>query len=440
MTTLYARIPHLPGSRTSSLDRIHTLANAQQFTKNVPAGFQLVVEEKLDGSCVAISREPRTDANREKQTNVVARGRDGSAAALSRNEGRRLFATYVEDHQEIFAELLAPGDVVVGEWMALVHGVRYKLRHEPFVVLDLFRNGVAMNRTIVDIFAHRAGLARPAVLHQGGAIDVSEALCLLGTFGKHGASNAAEGVVYRLEGHGQKPRLAKVVHGDKLDGGLLPEATGLPAEWNWTHAMFLRANHEIHLTLDESTNVSALRIRCAELGVKCLVIENSSGATRRQPMTSSTLFGTRAEAVLAAARLALDLDRVGLVVVRTKIERDANVEICHPGDSYFEFHVRIALGASEEHALQALRRSLGEVGGHLSVNANSLRPNERFVTSRFWVESLAEAIESHGKVLNALTQMQIDVLSVEAERTVFDSNLAIDSGWAEPISASSSLR
>jgi hypothetical protein len=56
MNKLYARIPHLPGSRPGLNDRVHNLAAADKFTVAAPKGAQVIVEEKLDGSCVSICR------------------------------------------------------------------------------------------------------------------------------------------------------------------------------------------------------------------------------------------------------------------------------------------------------------------------------------------------------------------------------------------------
>jgi hypothetical protein len=425
---LYARIPHLPGSRPGPNDRVHSLATADRFTVSAPPGAQVVVEEKLDGSCVAICRE---------NGHIVARGRDGSEAAMSPNEGRRMFAAYVDRHRELFSELLLDGDVLVGEWLALAHGVRYRLRHEPFVVLDLFcaSSGGAMPRAVVDSFASDAGLARPAILHIGSAIPVDAALAELGQFGKHGAVDAAEGVVYRLEAPGSPIQMAKGVRAEKIDGSLLPEATGKPAEWNWKLAAHRSDRHEIHLTLDATTDPVMLRAVCADLGVKCLVIANSSGSARIQPMTSSSLDGDRGDAVLAALRLKRNLERRDLRVVRTKIERDARIRTTYPGDSYFEFHTRIDTSKLNEHQLDTLRALLREVGGHLSLNSLSDRAHSRFVTSRFWVNAISDAEAHHAKVLDLLHRNNIPFGEIEAERTVLDSHLALDSGWAEAVSA-----
>jgi ATP-dependent RNA circularization protein (DNA/RNA ligase family) len=78
-------------------------------------GEVVVVEEKLDGSCVAAVRDG---------DEIVALGRQGTLAAASPNEARRLFASWVEARRARFLSALAPGERLVGEWLAMAHGTR----------------------------------------------------------------------------------------------------------------------------------------------------------------------------------------------------------------------------------------------------------------------------------------------------------------------------
>jgi len=225
----YGSIPHLPGSRTGPADRHLDLAQARWGLDAPSPERKVFVEEKLDGSCVAAARIG---------DRVLALGRRGDLAARSRNEGRRLWAAWVADHGERFARLLAPGERVVGEWLALVHGTRYALTHEPFVAFDLFdASGERLTHDPKRARLEAEGFATPALLHRGGPLSLAEADALLGPRGHHGALDPAEGCVWRVERHRQGRRsvewVAKFVRPDKEDGCLLPERTGRPALWNW---------------------------------------------------------------------------------------------------------------------------------------------------------------------------------------------------------------
>jgi hypothetical protein len=182
----------------------------------------VLVQEKLDGSCVAVAR-----INGE----VIALGREGRRASESPNEGRQRFARWVSERTQLFGGVLRDGEWLVGEWLALAHSTRYALEHEPFVPFDLFVN---KERAPYDVLCDRLGeaLAPPALLHRGGALPIAEAVRLLGDRGRHGALDPAEGVVYRLERDNRVTDLAKYVRPGKVDGSLLPENTGRPPVWN----------------------------------------------------------------------------------------------------------------------------------------------------------------------------------------------------------------
>lgn len=225
----YGSIPHLPGSRTGPADRHLDLARARRGLSEARHGCEVFVEEKLDGSCVAAARIGER---------ILALGRRGDLAARSRNEGRQLWAAWVAAEEARFRRLLAPGERVVGEWLALVHGTRYALEHEPFVAFDLFdAAGERLSHDLRWLRLEAEGFATPTLLHRGGPLSLAAADALLGPRGHHGALDPAEGAVWRVERHrGGRARVewvAKFVRQGKEDGCLLPERTGRPALWNW---------------------------------------------------------------------------------------------------------------------------------------------------------------------------------------------------------------
>jgi hypothetical protein len=224
----YPSIPHLPGSRTGPADRHVSPGQASLCTTADPRRRDdVIVQEKLDGSCVAAARVA---------DELIALGREGRLAADSQNPARRMWAAWVARERERFMAVLEPGERLIGEWLTLAHATRYALPHEPFVAFDLMRGP---ERLAHDPLGERLALAefvRPGLVHRGPPIAVAEVLARLGR-GFHGAIDPVEGAIWRVERTARVILVAKFVRSDKLDGALLPENTGEPAIWNsfpWT--------------------------------------------------------------------------------------------------------------------------------------------------------------------------------------------------------------
>lgn len=199
------------------------LALAHRLTAKSRPHELILVQEKLDGSCVSIERQ---------HGELRAVGREGTPCDLSPNPNRRQFALWLEQHQERFC-WLQQGERLICEWLPVAHGTRYHFPHEPLVVLDLFDgSGV---RLILQHLTRRLGpwnLMQPRLLHAGEALSTEKALHLLGDHGHHGALDPAEGVVYRLEHQGKVLSLAKHVRSCKTAGLYLSDHSGLPEVLN----------------------------------------------------------------------------------------------------------------------------------------------------------------------------------------------------------------
>lgn len=230
----YHSIGHLPGSRLGSGDHSIPEVQAALVIKESRRGDRIIVTEKLDGACCSV-------ANVDGQIRALTRA--GWIASSAKYEHLQLFDVYVRHNLEQFG-FLAPGERVVGEWLALAHGTRYDPKHflfQPFVVFDMFRDNA---RVPFDEFARRvdeAELERAMVLYDGpDAFPVEAALRLLGgpwdddgTYGYHAALDPVEGAVWRVETGGKPNFLCKYVRGDKVDGKYLPEVTGTTPIWQW---------------------------------------------------------------------------------------------------------------------------------------------------------------------------------------------------------------
>lgn len=187
----------------------------------------VIVTEKLDGSNVGIARVG--DA-------IHALGRAGYLAQTSRFEQHQLFAAWVREREPFWRDVLAPGQRLVGEWMAQAHGTRYTLPLGPFAAFDLMEGERRLLFGQLELLCLEHGIAMPKLLHIGGPISVETAMELHG-LGNHGCLDEPEGVVYRIERKGQYDFMAKWVRPDKVDGKWLPDVTGSLSPgvpiWNW---------------------------------------------------------------------------------------------------------------------------------------------------------------------------------------------------------------
>lgn len=223
---LYGKIPHLSGSRTGRADKHIGLAPAKRLLEQCGVAEQVLVQEKLDGSNVIVTR--RNGA-------LLALGRDGKPCADSINPLRVAFADWLSEQAARF-RWLAESERLVLEWLAVAHGTRYALPHEPVVALDFFDAlGKRLTHAAMLEVIAPAGLPVPHLLHQGLALPLETALSLLGEHGFHGALDSAEGLVYRLESKHQVLLLAKYVRHNKQAGLYLADHTGLEEVRNtWT--------------------------------------------------------------------------------------------------------------------------------------------------------------------------------------------------------------
>lgn len=228
----YGSIGHLPGSRMGPADRHCHEGQARIATvKARDKHDRIIVQEKLDGSCVAVAK---VDGE------IIALGRAGYRAITSRFAQHIMFDVWVKQNYERFDALLHEDERVVGEWLAQAHGTRYDLTgRDPFVAFDLMLGHV---RLTLDDFEDRVGsvglATAPGLFEHPGSIDKAvHAISYRasdGTNGLYGALDPVEGAVWRVERNGKVDFLAKYVRPDKVDGAYFPELTGKPPVWNWT--------------------------------------------------------------------------------------------------------------------------------------------------------------------------------------------------------------
>jgi hypothetical protein len=197
---------------------------------------------------------------------------------------------------------------------------------------------------------------------------------------------------------------------------------------------------ETHITigLDDSDKVELLQQWGACHGLKCLHIVLDRGLTVSQPMLTRRAHGTLSKELASASKLCNALNDEGFHVTRIKIEAAlSNQEIPRTRAevlslNYFEHHVKVLLRSSAD--LLALAELAVRHSAHLSRNALASRGDgchERFITQRCPSVGLDGAREQLDALLKAIVPSGHQVLDVEEEYVVYDSNLAIDDGWIQ---------
>ena len=234
----YTSIPHLIGSNNGPADHTVDINQHKIATVKVRDKHDLViVQEKLDGTNVGVA----------KVDNVcIPIGRAGYPAISSQYQMHKLFAKWVYDNYKRFYNLLVERERVCGEWLALAHGTKYKLIHEPFVPFDLMTDS---KRVVFDEFSLRVkefGFTIPHTIHYGESLSIEDALKIINVYGFHGAQEQVEGCVWRIErnalivkhnNRGPRKRrvdfLCKYIIPNKEPGKYLPDRSGEGSIWNW---------------------------------------------------------------------------------------------------------------------------------------------------------------------------------------------------------------
>ena len=198
-------------------------------------------------------------------------------------------------------------------------------------------------------------------------------------------------------------------------------------------------SYETHITLaTHQESLAAVRAWAGAQGIKWTHIVLDRGQTPSQPML--TFWGTGDVSTLQgkAKEIADAVQELGADAVRIKIEASienpavpGNTVVQNPDESgYFEYHFKLLLPAQAD--LGRVTDVVAPWGARLSRNARRQRDDgcsEHFVTQRATGVDRTIADARCEQLRIALQLAGYDILEIEAEYVVFDSNLSLDLGW-----------
>ncbi|WP_327001039.1 nucleotidyl transferase AbiEii/AbiGii toxin family protein [Dactylosporangium sp. NBC_01737] len=199
---------------------------------------------------------------------------------------------------------------------------------------------------------------------------------------------------------------------------------------------------EIHLTVGVY-DAQAIAGFAERHGAKFVHILLDRGQHRSQPMLTVSVHGTLDEARAVARKWQRQLVARGTHTTRVKIEAapwcggvpQTDAEgVAEPPGRYFEHHVKLALPVAAVAAMRVATDVGAAHGARLSRNARRRDGDgrqERFLTQRCYDAGLATATQRLDGLVAGLRAAGLEVVEVEQEYVVEDSNLAYDHGWLD---------
>lgn len=199
---------------------------------------------------------------------------------------------------------------------------------------------------------------------------------------------------------------------------------------------------ELHITVqleNKPSEKARFKAACQAKDGKFIWIELEDGHSINQPM-----FGTRMslspQEQADRIKTLVDSFAQDFSVKRVKVEagphnknipQSVQAAKNEPADCYFEHHLALELKADTNFG--QLKSNLATYQGYLSRNAFKTVQKSgdqiRFVTQRFSKLSQEQADAELEKLIAYAKRSQFNIISVEREYNIFDSNLHLDQGW-----------
>lgn len=199
---------------------------------------------------------------------------------------------------------------------------------------------------------------------------------------------------------------------------------------------------ETHLTLGQTDPhfLDPIRDWAEARGWKWTQIVLDSGSTPLQPMLTFWGTGSAQTQLDQAQKISAEVLHRHGTIIRIKIEASLENSIIPQNDQdlppdspdYFEHHVKILL--PDPSRLELLSECAHICAARLSSNSRRTRSDgriERFVTQRISGHGATTARTELNRLLNTLTNSSFEILEVESEFVIYDSNLHLDAGWLD---------
>lgn len=192
---------------------------------------------------------------------------------------------------------------------------------------------------------------------------------------------------------------------------------------------------EVHVTV-APTDIEKFFDACRRLEVKPLILLlfNQHGGTIQEDMLTVSRVNSIEQGLLKVDSLAYDFERLGLDVIRRKIEIHPSFEETYPPTNYsnstmyVESHIDVKIDFTK-HNLPLLFETLAEQGAMPSSNVSKI--DTIIVTTRAFEGGLKELWQKNDKVTSSLLNHGFTVGDIETEMAVFDDNFYHDRVWSE---------
>lgn len=198
---------------------------------------------------------------------------------------------------------------------------------------------------------------------------------------------------------------------------------------------------ETHLTISPFQGQSKFRTWCEQHQLKCVEIELARGTSVHQPMASwlHTQPTNLSDVLNYGERMAKSANKAGFKVTRLKVEAapsnqdvpsSADEARSHSPNNYFEHHIKVR--RDSQLGIELLTKVSQLAGAHLSRNARRKCEDgfeERFVTLRNYGLGRNDSNLELRQLVQKLHEINEQIVEIESEYCVFDSNVALDDGW-----------
>ena len=201
----YPPMLHLPMSNVNPGDRFIDQVCVNILTNKVrDENDTIYINELIDGLHLSVSLTNGT---------INCERRDGHPITEP-NQEESIFMKWVSKHELRFKQLLEDGQTVHGEWILRAYGTKYAFSGDPYIVFDITKANkqlMTYDEALPKFTEGKFNIA-PVLYVDNESVSIETAMDeMLGEYGYAGATDLAEGIVYRCERKGKVDFQAKFV-------------------------------------------------------------------------------------------------------------------------------------------------------------------------------------------------------------------------------------